>query len=45
MTDKTRLELDIESHERIRTRAGIKILIIFLLIGLVVAGWCVLWRH
>lgn len=38
MSDKTRLEMDIEHKERLRTPISIKILIALLLIGIFVIG-------
>lgn len=38
MSDKTRLEMDIEHKERLKTPISIKILITLLLIGLCVIG-------
>ncbi len=45
MADKTRLELDLEHHERYGTSIGIKILIILLVIGLGGAGFYAFTLH
>lgn len=45
MTDKTRLELDLEHQERYKTPLGVRILIVLLIMGLCAAGAYIFRLH